>query len=156
MEQIVQGGSFKPGTDKVVHDHTCARTVQGRVLCWGSNSMGQLGRGSTKYSNKLEAKFKSSSGLNWLPSLLATLNHPSGYHRSQVVDLGVSRPALFIAAGGMHSCAIVGDILPGKLVCWGSNEYGQCGVAKQKDGPDEGHRQAWRMCHSCASQVAGP
>jgi alpha-tubulin suppressor-like RCC1 family protein len=74
-------------------DHTCALTTTGGVKCWGSNSNGQLGNGSTQSRAVPRDVYGLTSG---------------------VTD---------IAAGAMHTCAVVN----GGLKCWGSNDNGQLG-----------------------------
>ena len=72
----------------------------GAVRCWGGNSSGQLGLGST-----------ATIGDDELPSSVGP------------VDLGGHR-AVAIAAGGFHACAILDD---GALQCWGGNGTGELG-----------------------------
>lgn len=74
--------------------HTCALLVDGTVKCWGGNQAGQLGNGN-----------------------LTAQNNPVS-----VADLGA--PAIAIAAGGQHTCAVLSG---GGVKCWGSNLFGELG-----------------------------
>jgi alpha-tubulin suppressor-like RCC1 family protein len=80
VEQLVAGG-----------DHVCARSVSGRVRCWGANDEGQLGYGHT------DAIGVSST----------VADHP---------DVPVGMAVAELAAGGAHTCAIVDS---GAIRCWG-------------------------------------
>src|SRR5690606_32039773 len=71
----------------------------GGVRCWGLGAGGQLGRGDT-----------ASVGDDELPSAHG--------------DLDLGGPAVAIAAGVEHACAVLDD---GSLRCWGDNQYGQLG-----------------------------
>lgn len=81
--------------------HTCAvATVTQQLHCWGNNSYGQLGNGSSETS---------------IPT---------------PVSVGLSGDWLSVAAGAYHTCGvrlIVGQ-LSGPLWCWGANGNGQLGV----------------------------
>ena len=73
----------------------------GLVKCWGSGSHGQLGHGAaTSIGGSVSA----------LPSSL------------NAIPLGI--PALSVAAGTLHSCAL---LLNGELKCWGHANHGQLG-----------------------------
>src|SRR3546814_3892555 len=53
------------------------------------------------------------------------------------IDLGNGRIAIAIAAGALHSCALLDD---NSVKCWGSNSHGQLGQGdntNRGDGPDE-------------------
>ncbi len=76
------------------NSHTCALTTTGAVLCWGDNSHGQLGDGTT--TQRLTPV--PATGLG------------SGIHE--------------IAAGGDHACALS---TAGAVSCWGDNIAGQLG-----------------------------
>jgi alpha-tubulin suppressor-like RCC1 family protein len=128
-EQVVAGGGFKSGSRKTFHDHTCLRSKLGDVMCFGSNSMGQLGRGTTvvdgkAYSNKVARNVQSSSG-NFLPAVPGNVAEPD---TNEMVNLGTNAKARQLSAGGLHTCALISN---GDVKCWGSNEYGQLGVAKK-------------------------
>ena len=86
-------------------EHTCALTSDGAVWCWGSNSSGQLGDGTTTDSTTPV----SVSGT--VPECIGAVC---------VAKLHVKA----IAAGFEHTCALTSD---GAVWCWGYNFYGQLG-----------------------------
>lgn len=81
----------------------CAGTFGGGAVCWGSNSFGQLGNGSTAASN--------------VPVTVTGL--------TGAVAIATGGGA---GTGNGSSCAILAS---GAVVCWGSNAYGQLGNGTQ-------------------------
>ena len=94
--------------------HTCAILDNGKVRCWGSNGSGQLG-----YANTATQAI----GDNETPVSAGT------------VDLGPGRTATAIAAGLVHTCAILDNE---EVRCWGSGEDGRLGYGNEDTiGDDE-------------------
>jgi alpha-tubulin suppressor-like RCC1 family protein/Tol biopolymer transport system component len=81
-------------------DHGCVIDAQRRVLCWGANYDGRLGNGTTLNSG--------------VP----------------VEVQGLGRPALAIAVGNSHACALLEG---GGVKCWGTNAFGQLGDDSTQD-----------------------
>ncbi|PTL59482.1 Ig-like domain-containing protein [Paraconexibacter algicola] len=77
--------------------HACAILDDGSAACWGYNTRGALGNGTT--------------GETQTPGPVA-------------VQLPAGRRATSIAAGGYHTCAVLDD---GSAACWGDGDYGQLG-----------------------------
>ncbi len=86
-------------------DHTCAITTTGGVKCWGWGSHGQLGNDQ---------------------GVLGSLGLQSSIPVDVLVKLGGEplRGATAVAAGGMHTCALMKDAT---VKCWGNNDWGQLG-----------------------------
>lgn len=84
----------------VGNSHTCALLKDQTVRCWGENSRGQLGYGTTN------------------PSLASP-------REKGAVNLGIGARAIAIAAGEFVSCALLND---GTVRCWGANDLGQIGL----------------------------
>jgi alpha-tubulin suppressor-like RCC1 family protein len=124
--------------------HTCARTGGGGVKCWGWNEYGQVGDGTT--TDRLTAvevmglttgtsaiaagswhscALTSLGGVEcWGDTSFGQLGDGTSDHRATAVDvLGLGPGASALAAGYMHTCALIG----GGVRCWGWNEYGQVG-----------------------------
>ena len=105
VRQIVSGGT-----------HTCALTPAGGVVCWGSNSLGQLGDGTTNQSDVPVAVRGLSSGVMSLAlawgrtCALTTLGRvycwggvirpESGYHSVPVEIKGLGRPGGSVGGRG--------------------------------------------------------
>ncbi|HIF46549.1 MAG TPA: hypothetical protein EYQ73_07170, partial [Candidatus Poseidoniales archaeon] len=76
-----EGSIFTNTTLSSGNGHTCAILDNGSVSCWGYNSDGQLGDGTT------------------------TDRHSP----TQTLSLGTGRTAVAISSGGYHTCAILDD-----------------------------------------------
>ena len=83
--------------------YTCARTVDGRVYCWGSANRGEIGRAGTVCNNV------------YLFVILCS-----------AVPAPVNSTATFasLAVGSSHSCGVTSS---GTELCWGDNGQGQIG-----------------------------
>ncbi|MBN9366115.1 MAG: IPTL-CTERM sorting domain-containing protein [Comamonadaceae bacterium] len=130
--------------------HTCALTTAGAVHCWGNNSYGQLGDGST--ANRLTPVAVSGLGSGvaaiavggshscalttagavrcWGKNFVGQLGDDSTTNRYTPVDVkgvggsGTLSDVAAITAGASHSCA---RTTAGAVQCWGDNYYGQLG-----------------------------
>jgi alpha-tubulin suppressor-like RCC1 family protein len=133
-------------------DHTCAVTAAGGVVCWGDNSRGQLGDGSTTERHAPVDVMGLSSGV---VALAAASGHTcartgagavqcwgsnSGGQLGDGTFLESHAPVAVkglasvtaIAAGGDHTCAITSG---GALLCWGGNGSGELGINSTASSP---------------------
>lgn len=123
---------------------TCSVTGTGRVRCWGGNTFGQLGDGTT--TQRLQPTLVSgvqgavavSAGTYHACALLGDMTVKCwGYNNTGQLGIGrfqqfvpIAEPvvglttAVRIAAGNDHTCAMLQDAT---AVCWGSNGSGQLG-----------------------------
>ncbi len=90
--------------------HTCVLLETGAVRCWGRGEYGQPGYGNTNDIGDNEAP--------------ATAG-----------DVNVGGPAVQLAAGGWHTCALLET---GAVRCWGDGAFGALGYGNTNDiGDDE-------------------
>jgi alpha-tubulin suppressor-like RCC1 family protein len=111
--------------------HTCAVKTSGTLWCWGSNSNGQFGDGSTAGSD---------------------------FPVQETTD---ARDWAAVSAGQAHTCAVKTS---GTLWCWGYNSNGQLGDAGTVDSAvpvqESTHASDWdavtaRYAYTCAVKTAG-
>lgn len=101
-----EAGDVDLGGDEIVQlavggAHTCALNSLKQVRCWGFNHYGQLGYGHT-----------ADIGDNELPI------------SEKYVAVDKTRSVVQIAAGAVHTCAVLDD---GAVKCWGYGVEGQLG-----------------------------
>jgi alpha-tubulin suppressor-like RCC1 family protein len=89
---------------RAANDFTCALLDHNGIKCWGTNSDGELGLGTTNPYGGTQATIGDS-----LPE----------------VDLGTSLPILSLGSGRGHTCVMFSD---NSVKCWGANETGQLGL----------------------------
>ena len=125
--------------------HTCAVTTAGAALCWGMNSNGQVGDGSSINQLKPVAVSGLTSGVTSISAghshTCATTdsgsakcwgqngsygmlgNNSTSDNPRPVQVTGLTAGAVRVSAGTYHTCAIT----TGGVKCWGFNAYGQLG-----------------------------
>jgi alpha-tubulin suppressor-like RCC1 family protein len=91
-------------------DHSCALRVDGGVVCWGENSEGQLGDGTTQPR----------------VSAVPVVQVPHALH----IATGGQERGGGVLAG--HTCAIDTGFY---VQCWGRNAEGQLGIGRALDSP---------------------
>ncbi len=131
--------------------HACALTTGGGVKCWGLNSDGQLGDGTTKIrrtpvdvtglTNGVTAvalgaahscALLSTGGVQcWGGNTTGQVGDNSTRKRKTPVSVvGLASGVTNIAAGGLHTCARTSA---GAAMCWGWNQHGEIGDGTKVD-----------------------
>ncbi|MBL8620098.1 MAG: hypothetical protein JNK64_02315 [Myxococcales bacterium] len=126
------------------HQHSCAIAPDATVTCWGRNTYGQLGDGTTtdaplgvtvagvtgavavtagKYHSC--AALVDGSARCWGLGTSGQLGDGASLTRLTPVVVSGLGGVTSIAAGGAHTCATLSS---GQARCWGSNTYGQLGT----------------------------
>jgi alpha-tubulin suppressor-like RCC1 family protein len=124
--------------------HTCAVDTNGNVYCWGDNTFGQLGTGTSGGSQLSPVQVSGATGVS---AISAGDDHTCGIAGGQVRCWGLSDfgqigdgtstahtvaapvtvaglQASSISAGQKHTCAMT---TAGVAMCWGNNAWGALG-----------------------------
>jgi len=125
--------------------NTCAVMSNGRLLCWGANSFGKLGDGTTTQRNMPVDVVSITAGASAVATSfghtcaivnggvkcwgnngggqLGTGNTSPSSVPTDVVGLPAGSGVTIVGLGDGHTCAVVGGVAK----CWGEDFYGQLG-----------------------------
>ena len=151
-----EGSIFTNSTIATGYQHACAVVENGSIFCWGDNSYGQLGIGSTDNQDypvmtslpegqapsasppltKRRAAYSPTAHCiagagtvtdRWPMGLSSEL----GTVEEPVhVPLPGGRTAVSVSTGQQYACAILDNA---SLYCWGNAAYGRLGTASQSN-----------------------
>ena len=147
-------GALGTATLAVGASHGCATFHTGTAVCWGSNTDGQLGNGTT-ITPAAATESVEVAGISHLVAVTAGAKHTCGLRADGTVwcwgdnnngQLGNSTrvdsltpvqvlgltDVRAVEAGLDHTCALMGD---GTVQCWGDNGAGKCGAEVNPDLP---------------------
>ncbi|MFN8442726.1 MAG: hypothetical protein U0175_18265 [Caldilineaceae bacterium] len=166
--QLGDGSTFTPFTPVDVsglssgvksitlgRSHTCALLDTGGVKCWGGNSSGQIGNGTTDgqatpvdvsgLSNgvvAIAAGYFHTCALTtagtvkcWGDNSDGQLGDNSSNSSPIPVDVSGLSNVVAISAGRIHTCALTNS---GGVKCWGNNAHGELGDGTTTDRPVPG------------------
>ena len=135
------------------YDHSCAILEDDSLVCWGYNSSGELGDGTTVlkvrpvsvklpkggWARAVSAGFKHTcailddySAYCWGNNFYGQLGNGGREERHTPVPVKFAseQKVLSVSTGDIHTCALLSDY---SLACWGSNLYGRLGDGSTRD-----------------------
>ncbi len=147
---LVKGGALRFRRVTAGSYHTCAETTEAKAYCWGNNTWGQLGIGSTSGAsrltpaavvrvsvfNRVEAGSVHTCGVIngdaycWGDNQFGQLGDPAshGFTRNAPVRVSGAAALKSVDPGGSHTCGVTAS---SRVFCWGDNSLGQIGQGTQ-------------------------
>jgi alpha-tubulin suppressor-like RCC1 family protein len=160
--------------------NTCALQTSGSVRCWGFNTSGQLGNGSTATvvvspvtvsglsdavavatSGSHTCALQASGGMRcWGNNQFGQLGDGSNVNKITSIAVNGLTDAVALTVGAFHTCALQAS---GSVRCWGNNDADQLGngstVSSNNPVAVTGLADAAALAagfgHTCALQVGG-
>jgi alpha-tubulin suppressor-like RCC1 family protein len=134
--------------------HTCGVTTDNQAYCWGDNTFGQIGDGTSSETEPRLTPVAISGGLSfrhvtaggvhtcglttdnkaycWGLNVDGQLGDGTATNRLTPVPVAGGLKFVQLSAGGQHTCALRKDLTPiggtrYRTYCWGENSNGQLG-----------------------------